>query len=150
VHYAGDGYVADLPGGSVTLRGEREADGSLTMDLGGRRSSAAVVRNGYELTIVTHGHSHRLVLFDPLEEYGDDVATSGAIVSPLPGKIIQVLVAEDAAVHKGDALLILEAMKMEHTVSAPGDGTVTRIAVGPGDQVEEGAELVVLDLGDGD
>ncbi len=146
VHYAADAYVVDLPDGSVTMRGEREADGTLTIDLGGRRSSAAVVQNGNELTVITHGHSHRLVLFDPLEAFGDDEAAGGAIASPLPGKIIQVLVAEDDEVAKGDPLIILEAMKMEHTVSAPGDGKVTQISVAAGDQVEEGNEIIVLEL----
>ncbi len=60
----------------------------------------------------------------------------------MPGKVIALLAAAGAAVKKGDALLVMEAMKMEHTVSAPRDGTVKAFRYAPGDQVGDGAELV--------
>ncbi|MFP6747987.1 MAG: biotin/lipoyl-containing protein, partial [Alphaproteobacteria bacterium] len=50
-----------------------------------------------------------------------------------------------AAVKKGEALLILEAMKMEHTITAPRDAVIAAVPFGPGDQVEEGAELVLFE-----
>ena len=60
----------------------------------------------------------------------------------MPGKVIALLAAAGAAVEKGAPLLVLEAMKMEHTISAPRAGTVKRFRFAAGDQVAEGAELV--------
>ena len=63
----------------------------------------------------------------------------------MPGKVIQVLTNAGARVKKGDPLLILEAMKMEHTITAPADGTVKEVRYEAGEQVLEGAELIVLE-----
>jgi biotin carboxyl carrier protein len=62
----------------------------------------------------------------------------------MPGKVTEVHVAEGDAVQAGQALLIMEAMKMEHSVTSPRDGTVAQITVAPGDQVDAGALLVVV------
>ena len=66
------------------------------------------------------------------------------VVSPLPGSIIKVLVAEGQAVKKGDTLLTLESMKMENTVAAECDGTVTKVAVTAGQNVMQDDLLVVI------
>lgn len=61
----------------------------------------------------------------------------------MPGKVIKLLVAEGAAVAKGDPLLVLEAMKMEHTLTAHADGVVEGVgALHVGTQVEDGQELL--------
>ena len=67
---------------------------------------------------------------------------SGRLVSPLPGSVIQVLVDSGDTVAKGQALMIIEAMKMEHTISAPKRGTVGQIYFSKGEQVAEGARLL--------
>jgi len=77
--------------------------------------------------------------------YGTD-ASDGAVLSPMPGHILSVAVAEGDAVAKGAALLVLEAMKMEITLTASIAGLVNNIAVKPGDQVAEG--VVLLRLGE--
>ena len=63
----------------------------------------------------------------------------------MPGRIVKVMAKPGARVGKGDALLILEAMKMEHTITAPADGVVKAIHFAAGEQVREGAELVTLE-----
>ena len=68
----------------------------------------------------------------------------GAIVTPMPGKIIQVEVAVGDRVARGQSLVVLEAMKMEHNVCAPVDSVVESIDVEVGDQVEEAKILIVL------
>ena len=74
-----------------------------------------------------------------------DVPAGGKkVVSPLPGSIIKVLVAEGQAVKKGDTLLTLESMKMENTVAAECDGTVTKVAVTAGQTVMQDDLLVVI------
>ena len=63
----------------------------------------------------------------------------------MPGKIISVAAKAGAKVKKGDALLVLEAMKMEHTLAAPFDGKVVELKAKAGDQVVEGALLAKLE-----
>ncbi len=88
------------------------------------------------------GLYRKLSLREELHEPQD--AATGSLAAPMPGKIAQVLVQAGARVKKGDALLILEAMKMEHTIAAPTDGVVKEILFAAGEQVLEGAQLVVL------
>ena len=71
-------------------------------------------------------------------------AVAGSLVAPMPGSVVRVLVDVGASVVKGQALVVLEAMKMEHTVAAPGEGAVTEVRVMAGQQVEAGAVLVVV------
>jgi 3-methylcrotonyl-CoA carboxylase alpha subunit len=67
---------------------------------------------------------------------------AGAVRAPLPGKIIDLRVKAGDTVSRGQPLLVLEAMKMEHTLAAPADGTVKSVRYAVGEQVPEGAELV--------
>jgi biotin carboxyl carrier protein len=70
---------------------------------------------------------------------------AGGCTAPMPGKIVQVCVAEGEAVEKGQALVVLEAMKMEQTLRAPHAGTVTELRVSVGEQVDVGQSLLTLD-----
>ncbi|MBR3019501.1 MAG: biotin/lipoyl-binding protein [Clostridia bacterium] len=72
------------------------------------------------------------------------VANGTKVNAPMPGTILDVKVAQGAAVKKGDVLLILEAMKMENEILAPQDGTVAQVAVSKGASVNSGDPLVVL------
>ena len=99
-----------------------------------------MVRRVNELTVFAFGGSHRLEFEVPATVEEED--PSGRLVSPLPGSVIQVLVKDGEAVQKGQALMIIEAMKMEHTISAPQSGTVKRIYFAAGEQVAEGAQLL--------
>ncbi|GGE20123.1 3-methylcrotonyl-CoA carboxylase subunit alpha [Polymorphobacter glacialis] len=76
---------------------------------------------------------------------GGDAAANGAILSPMPGRIIAVFVGEGEAVTKGQKLLTLEAMKMEHTLVAPFDGIVVALAAVAGGQAVAGAALANID-----
>ncbi|MEM5369947.1 acetyl/propionyl/methylcrotonyl-CoA carboxylase subunit alpha [Paraburkholderia azotifigens] len=70
----------------------------------------------------------------------------GRLTAPMPGKVIAVLVEQGAAVEKGQPLIVMEAMKMEHTIGAPAAGKVAEVLYGVGDQVADGAQLLVLDV----
>ncbi len=72
-------------------------------------------------------------------------AADGAIVAPMPGKVIAVDVAEGDAVTAGQRLMVLEAMKMEHALTAPFDGTVTELSASEGGQVQVEAVLCVVE-----
>ncbi len=71
--------------------------------------------------------------------------TGWAAVTPLPGTIVDVLVAKGDVVRKGQTLVILEAMKMENHIESEVDGVVTEVSVSKGDTVLEGEKIVVLD-----
>jgi biotin carboxyl carrier protein len=75
----------------------------------------------------------------------DAVMHAGSLLAPMPGSVLRVLAEAGEAVTAGKALVVLEAMKMEHTVAAPIDGVVSEMRVSPGDQVETGQVLAVVD-----
>ena len=75
---------------------------------------------------------------------GAAAAGDGAILAPMPGKVIAVDVAEGDTVTAGQRLMVLEAMKMEHVLEAPADGTVAQLMAGAGDYCDDGAALVTF------
>jgi 3-methylcrotonyl-CoA carboxylase alpha subunit len=145
-HYRGDGFRLDLAGGALTAAASRDGAGMLSLGLDGIVSQVRVVRLGAELTIFAEGAAHRLVHRDPLAPQAEEELAGGKLTAPMPGKIIQVLAAARARVRRGQVLIVLEAMKMEHSVTAPSDGVVERVNYAVGDLVEEGAELLVFVL----
>ena len=90
------------------------------------------------------GETIRLLRQPPLPAPGAARASNDALTAPMPGQVIAVLVAEEQAVAAGTPLMILEAMKMEHTIRAPHEGIVAAIHYQPGDQVR--AAAVLLDV----
>ncbi|HEV3105676.1 MAG TPA: acetyl/propionyl/methylcrotonyl-CoA carboxylase subunit alpha [Trinickia sp.] len=72
----------------------------------------------------------------------------GRLTAPMPGKVIAVLVEPGAVVEKGTPLIVMEAMKMEHTIGAPAAGKVAEVLYGVGDQVADGAQLLVMEVAD--
>ena len=137
-------------GNPIESEGTLTRNGRLTASLDGRRYSAAFFRHGLELTVIARtgdagGGTFHFGLIDPVAAAGDAVGDGGRRTAPMPGRIVSVLVAAGASVEKGQPLLVLEAMKMEHTIRAPIAGSVTGLPFAPGDQVEEGAALVGFD-----
>ena len=120
-----------------------EGDG-LVISLDGRSFKARAVRDGSHWHVFYDGDYRRLALREELQAPQDAVA-GGSLAAPMPGKVIQVMVEAGARVKKGEPLLILEAMKMEHTITAPADGVVKLINFAAGEQVLEGAELITLE-----
>jgi len=90
------------------------------------------------------GITREFHVWDPLADAIADEAGSDRIISPMPGLVKQVSVSGGDSVTKGDALIVLEAMKMEHTLVAPRDGILAEVLVSEGDQVEDGALLIAL------
>jgi 3-methylcrotonyl-CoA carboxylase alpha subunit len=86
----------------------------------------------------------RISLLDPLAHAGEAAQEGGRLTAPMPGKVVSFTVTAGDKVKAGQALAVMEAMKMEHTISAPKDGTVAELLYAPGDQVAEGAELLKL------
>ncbi len=128
---------------AYAFAGERLAHGALRLRLDGRVFEARVVRVAQDWHVFTGGARVALSLEQDLQ-VPEDEAAPGSLAAPMPGKVTAVLVKPGATVSKGTPLLILEAMKMEHTISAPADGVVKAIHFAAGDQVPEGAELLTL------
>jgi 3-methylcrotonyl-CoA carboxylase alpha subunit len=84
-----------------------------------------------------------VALADPLARGGEE--RRGAVLAPMPGRVVRVAVSAGDAVREGDVLAVLEAMKMEHRLLAARDGVVGEVLVRSGDQVEAGLELVRLE-----
>jgi acetyl/propionyl-CoA carboxylase alpha subunit len=103
--------------------------------------SALRLKNG-DVAVMRSGETFVLKPFDPFELADAAGVATDRIATPMPGKIIQVLVKAGDAVKKGQPLAVLEAMKMEHTLSAPADATVEAVAVAQGDQVPDGTVVV--------
>jgi 3-methylcrotonyl-CoA carboxylase alpha subunit len=82
---------------------------------------------------------------NPLAHAAQGSAVSGNLSAPMPGKLLSFAVKVGDTVKAGQALAVMEAMKMEHTVAAPADGTVAELLYTPGDQVNEGAPLLRLE-----
>lgn len=80
-----------------------------------------------------------------LRRAGNNVESEGSLLSPMPGKIFKVLKSEGEDVTKGDTVLILEAMKMEHAIKATADGTVKKICFKEGELVTGGVQLVEIE-----
>ncbi len=142
VAYRPDGYTLTVDGRSVAARGELNARGMLRVELDGTRMDATVVAANEKRHVFLHGHAWPLANVDPLHFSGEGGGAEGGLLAPMPGKVISLIAAEGASVAKGAPLLILEAMKMEHTINAPAAGTVKAFRFAVGDQVGDGDELV--------
>jgi 3-methylcrotonyl-CoA carboxylase alpha subunit len=142
LEYGRDGYVFHYEGDDVPLA-IGSADGSrLGIRFGGHTLVGDVVRAGNELHVFAQGRHRVLALFDIIAQSSGGNAVGGRLTAPMPGKVIAISTAVGSHVERGAPLLVMEAMKMEHTIVAPADGIVADVLFGIGDQVEEGAELV--------
>ncbi|MGA7326034.1 MAG: acetyl/propionyl/methylcrotonyl-CoA carboxylase subunit alpha [Rhodomicrobium sp.] len=135
------GYTLFLSGGDVDVRGTINIEGRLRAVLGEQQLNAGFIRSGSDITLFYDGRGHRLSLVDPLPSEISDAPTGG-VTAPMPGIITAVLAKAGTKAVKGEPLVIMEAMKMEHTLKAPADGTVAKVNYAVGALVEEGAILV--------
>ena len=103
-----------------------------------------VYRQGETAHVFTPHGATRILAIDLLAHAGAGQADAGRLTAPMPGKVLSFAVKNGDVVKKGQALAVMEAMKMEHTIAAPADGTVAELLYTPGDQVLEGAELLKL------
>jgi 3-methylcrotonyl-CoA carboxylase alpha subunit len=144
LHYGRQGLGLDLGAGRRSVAFASKCEDRLRITLEGRRFAATVVRRDRSLTIFHDGISTRVELIDPIAAAAAREAPSGRLTAPMPGRIVHLHVKAGARVKRGDTLLVLEAMKMEHSIVAPADGIVEGLDYAVGDLVEEGASLLSL------
>jgi len=121
-----------------TLRGEHDLDAVL----GGMRVRGTVVDVENALNVWLDGETYQLHVYDPLSAVGTYHAHGGDLVSPMPGRVTRITVKEGVDVTPGASLMVLEAMKMEHRITAPSAGRIERLNFAVGDWVEEGSVLL--------
>ena len=112
--------------------------------LAGRRILLTVYRDGERVAVFAPQGSALVTEIDLIAHAGDQAFAGGRLTAPMPGKVIALLVKAGDSVQRGQALAVMEAMKMEHTLHAPRDGVVGELLYAVGDQVVEGGELLRL------
>ncbi|MEO5771288.1 MAG: acetyl/propionyl/methylcrotonyl-CoA carboxylase subunit alpha [Burkholderiaceae bacterium] len=115
------------------------------VSLGDQRWTLAVYAEGERITVFAPLGSQALHEIDPLAHAGEG-AVEGRLTAPMPGKVVAFLARAGEAVKAGQPLAVMEAMKMEHTIASPRDGTVAELMYAVGDQVAEGGELLRLEV----
>jgi 3-methylcrotonyl-CoA carboxylase alpha subunit len=137
--------VVAAGGETFTGAGTLTGDGALKVTLTTGTELVRVVFDGPLLTLFDRGETLRLEHIDPLAiGDADHAGEGGNLTAPMPGKVIRVMIGPGTAVKRGTPLLILEAMKMEHTITAPVDGTLEAVHFAEGDLVKEGETLAEL------
>ena len=121
-----------------------QADGSLDIAWGNERQRLQVYRQGETAHVFLAHGATQIVAVDALAHAAVAQADTGRLTAPMPGKLLSFMVKAGDVVRRGQPLAVMDAMKMEHTISAPADGTVQELLYAPGDQVAEGAELLRL------
>jgi propionyl-CoA carboxylase alpha chain len=129
--------------GDDVVRLRRVQDGWVEFERGGRRHRTHVLRIGPRVWVQGPDGDVALTARPRFPEAERDVI-AGGLIAPMPGKVIAVEVAAGELVAQGQLLMIIEAMKMEHRITAPHAGTVDEVRAHPGDQVTGGDLLVVL------
>ncbi|NML47294.1 acetyl-CoA carboxylase biotin carboxylase subunit [Ramlibacter sp. G-1-2-2] len=122
----------------------RVGEGCIELQHGERRVRAVVYTTGETDHVFTPQGAAAIVSVDLLAHASEGAAEGGRLTAPMPGKVVSFSVKAGDKVAKGQPLAVMEAMKMEHTIAAPADGTVAELLYAPGDQVAEGAELLKL------
>jgi len=115
---------------------------AIDVHFAGQRVLASVYAQGESDHVFTPQGATQILNLDLLAHAGESHAEAGRLTAPMPGKVVSFTVKAGDKVSKGQALAVMEAMKMEHTIAAPADGTVAELMFAPGDQVTEGAELL--------
>jgi 3-methylcrotonyl-CoA carboxylase alpha subunit len=142
--YLHDGGLHLAVGDSAGVLLFTPSGSGIDLQFAGQRLTVFVHRQGEAAHVFTARGATRILAIDLLAHAGDHQAEGGRLTAPMPGKVLSFAVKAGDKVRRGQALAVMEAMKMEHTISAPADGIVGELLFAPGDQVTEGAELLKL------
>jgi len=139
------GFLLRLPDLVFEARATVQDKGEIRVNLDGWQRVARVVDTDGVFSVFIDGQQQQFARYQAVSA-GSAVAGAGTLRAPMPGTVTAVMVEVGASVTRGTALLVLEAMKMEHTITAPADGVVKSIHYQVGDLVpEEGLELLNIE-----
>jgi 3-methylcrotonyl-CoA carboxylase alpha subunit len=141
--YRADGFAMHLPNGVLNVSGTL-TNSRLHAAIGTARLRAGYARAGQDIAVFTAGRTLRLTLVEALPADEGEEKTGG-VTAPMPGTVTAILVQAGATVTKGQALVVMEAMKMEFSLTAPSNGIVSAVHYAVGALVDEGAALVAFD-----
>jgi 3-methylcrotonyl-CoA carboxylase alpha subunit len=148
-----DGDVAWVDERKVPYRAVRRGRELVAIELGGELRSVRAARDGDRVFVGRGGRVFE-VRREPVRAASRRARASAdhgtGLAAPMPGRIRKTLVRRGDTVERGQVVLVLEAMKMEHAIRAPRDGTVTRLDHAEGDLVEAGAVLAEITGREGD
>jgi 3-methylcrotonyl-CoA carboxylase alpha subunit len=142
--YHADRWDIELAGAKSSLELVAQDGAGFAIRLGDNAVHGNVRRDGDLFHVFTNGQHYTLAYNDPMAHAGETESGGGRLTAPMPGKVVAVLASAGQEVKKGDALVIMEAMKMEHTIAAPTDGVVEEVLYQVGDQVADGAPLLAF------
>jgi len=135
-------YIAKVQNKEYSVQGRIINNNDLVVQIDGTSHKATVVVHNNLMHIYTGESEYVLAL--PVNQFKKSTNEKGSLTAPMPGKVVQVFVKTDQEVKKGQSLLILEAMKMEHLIRAPADGKIEQVYYTVGDLVEEKALLLKI------
>jgi 3-methylcrotonyl-CoA carboxylase alpha subunit len=144
--YGRDELKLEFSGTEAKLQFAPGKDARLEVDLGGLTEAVAARWSGRNLHLTTPRGEFDLHWVDPFASQSDELAGANRIAAPMPGTVTRVLAQPGTDLPRGAPLLVLEAMKMEHTLRAPGDGRLKAFKCAVGDFVQEGTELADFEL----
>jgi 3-methylcrotonyl-CoA carboxylase alpha subunit len=142
--YHAQGWRLAVGGMDADLALAARDGATLSIRLGAAAMHGTVRRDGELFHVFTGGRHFTLTYHDPMAHAGEAEAAGGRLTAPMPGKVVAILAKAGQAVKKGEPLVIMEAMKMEHTIGAPSDGVVEELLYAVGDQVADGAPLLAF------
>ena len=128
--------------GDVTIISNQE--GQLRLRIDDRIFKATSFRNGDAISVFCNGTDHHFTMPNPFATEEQGTGVMDRLLSPMPGLVRLVSTEVDAKVAKGEPLIVVEAMKMEHSLKAPRDAVIAEILVTEGDQVTDGATLLTF------
>lgn len=141
-YYNGDHYLLEFPQGKQRISGQLLNKHDLIAISNDQEIHASVVNYQNHLHLFYNGKHEQLELYNPahFEHAAEEIG--GHLNAPMPGTVVAIMIKPGTVVDRSTGLLVIEAMKMEHTIYAPARGTVTAIHYQVGDKVDEGAELL--------
>ncbi len=146
--YGRDGLSMEFEGITAPLRWNEREPQSFDVILGDASERATATWSGRALDLVTPHGRFALAWLDPFAADLREAAAESRIVAPMPGTVTRILAQPGTDLPRGAPLLVLEAMKMEHTLRAPADGHLTALKCAVGDFVQEGTELAEFEPAD--
>ena len=148
VTYLKDGFSINVLDQSYHVKLLKQQGNNLGILLDGKKISGKVIKKHEDFTVFSDGMVSYLHHFIPGADKELENSENGTVLTPMPGKLSKLFVKNGEKVEQGQALLILEAMKMEHTIKAPCAGTVRFTSLVAEMQISDGQTLLVIDDGD--